>query len=475
MNFLKNKFSNSFLVSSKEENKIEPKVPEECPEGNQSIKDDEEHKDRSTSLWKSLSNKLGMDLVIGVTFPVWLNEPTTILQRQAEMIHFHELLTEAASFESSLDRIAYVAAFGITAYNGTERFGKPFNPLLGETFEFEDKDMGIKFLSEQVSHHPPISACHCEGKGFVFWQDSRPKSKFLGNSIELDTQGSSHVFFPRTGDHFVYSNPTSRVNNLILGRMWIEHCGLLSVTNIKNGETCIINFEKCSWLGKGLHEFSGYVKDSSKNECLFISGKWTESINVKWMYEKGKEPRGTTLTVWKRPSENSFGKYKLTEFAVKILEFPKSMEPILAPTDSRWRPDRLALERGDLNEAGSAKHRLEEKQRADRKARLLKNEEWNPRWFKQIPTENNGNLIWVYCGDYWEQRAKKIEILDKLKEMKVKLPDSTTKEDFENKDFTLIEVPLLTGELEELQKTKENLLALGIEGLACDFRIYKNQ
>lgn len=22
----------------------------------------------------------------------------------------------------------------------------------------------------QVSHHPPISACHCESKNFVFWQ-----------------------------------------------------------------------------------------------------------------------------------------------------------------------------------------------------------------------------------------------------------------------------------------------------------------
>ena len=33
---------------------------------------------------------------------------------------------------------------------------KPFNPLLGETFELVGKD--YRFLAEQVSHHPPITA-----------------------------------------------------------------------------------------------------------------------------------------------------------------------------------------------------------------------------------------------------------------------------------------------------------------------------
>lgn len=43
---------------------------------------------------------------------------------------------------------------------------KPFNPILGETFEFVSKDW--RYMSEQVSHHPPITAYHVEGKGFTF-------------------------------------------------------------------------------------------------------------------------------------------------------------------------------------------------------------------------------------------------------------------------------------------------------------------
>ena len=38
------------------------------------------------------------------------------------------------------------------------RTKKPFNPMLGETYELVTED--FKFISEQVSHHPPVSACH---------------------------------------------------------------------------------------------------------------------------------------------------------------------------------------------------------------------------------------------------------------------------------------------------------------------------
>lgn len=44
-------------------------------------------------------------------------------------------------------------------------------------------------LPAQVSHHPMIVACHCEGIGWKFWGDSNLKSKFWGRSIQLDPLG----------------------------------------------------------------------------------------------------------------------------------------------------------------------------------------------------------------------------------------------------------------------------------------------
>jgi len=159
--------------------------------------------DRS-SLWKLLSSMLGMDITCAVSLPVWLFEPTTILTRMAEMLHFAELLNEGADVSNPLDRMAFVAAFSITGYNGTERLGKPFNSLLGETFEFVDPRTGVKMFSEQVSHHPPISAGQAESEKFVWWQESKVKTKFNGNSVDLDTQGKTHIYFPRTKDHFLF-------------------------------------------------------------------------------------------------------------------------------------------------------------------------------------------------------------------------------------------------------------------------------
>lgn len=48
-----------------------------------------------------------------------------------------------------------------------ERLGKPFNPLLGETYEYQNDDFRI--VCEQVSHHPPVSAFHADSSNFKFY------------------------------------------------------------------------------------------------------------------------------------------------------------------------------------------------------------------------------------------------------------------------------------------------------------------
>lgn len=58
------------------------------------------------------------------------------------------------------------------------------------------------------------------------------------------------------------------------------------------------------------------------------------------------------------------------------------MKAILPPTDSRIRPDRYWLEKGDTKKAASEKHRVEEKQRAERRQRERAGTDWSPRWFQ---------------------------------------------------------------------------------------------
>ena len=59
-----------------------------------------------------------------------------------------------------------------------DRIGKPFNPLLGETYELVTPE--IRCLTEAVSHHPPIFAIMSEGSNFRYYKHSESSQKFTG-------------------------------------------------------------------------------------------------------------------------------------------------------------------------------------------------------------------------------------------------------------------------------------------------------
>jgi hypothetical protein len=149
-------------------------------------------KEKSVSLWSMIKDNIGKDLT-KVCLPVYFNEPISSLQRCFEDVEYSYLLDRAAEYGkrgNSLMRLLCVGAFAVSGYSSTEgRTCKPFNPLLGETYEADYPDKGLKFISEKVSHHPMIVACHCEGRGWKFWGDSNLKSKFWGRSIQVDPVG----------------------------------------------------------------------------------------------------------------------------------------------------------------------------------------------------------------------------------------------------------------------------------------------
>jgi oxysterol-binding protein 1 len=139
----------------------------------------------AVSLWAILKSSIGKDLT-KISFPVFFNEPTSMLERMAEDMEFSECLDAAAADRDSLKRLAYVAAFAMSNYSSTEgRIAKPFNPMLGETYEYCRLDKKFRYVSEQVSHHPPISAC---------WAES-PKWRYYGEVRERE--GTCLFFFSR--------------------------------------------------------------------------------------------------------------------------------------------------------------------------------------------------------------------------------------------------------------------------------------
>src|SRR5215469_7746924 len=112
---------------------------------------------------------IGKDMT-RMTLPVTFNEPTSLLQRVAEDMEYTDLLDIAAERLESSERMVYVATFAASEYASTVgRVAKPFNPLLGETFEYARPDKGYRFLVEQVSHHPPIGAAWAESENWDYY------------------------------------------------------------------------------------------------------------------------------------------------------------------------------------------------------------------------------------------------------------------------------------------------------------------
>ncbi|KAJ7403882.1 hypothetical protein BTVI_74357 [Pitangus sulphuratus] len=394
------------------------------------------------SIWSILRKCIGMELS-KITMPVIFNEPLSFLQRLTEYMEHTYLIHKASSLSSTTERMQCVAAFAVSAVASQwERTGKPFNPLLGETYELIRDDLGFRLLSEQVSHHPPISAFYAEGlnNDFVFHGSIYPKLKFWGKSVEAEPKGTMTLELLEHNEAYTWTNPTCCVHNIIVGKLWIEQYGNVEITNHKTGEKCVLSFKPCGLFGKELHKVEGYIQDKSKKKLCALYGKWTECLysvdpatfeaykkNDKKSTEEKKSSKqvGNTeesdemplpdsesvyvipgsVLLWKitpRPP-NSAQMYNFTSFAMALNELDKEMESVIPKTDCRLRPDIRAMENGEIDLASEEKKRLEEKQRTARKNRSKSEEDWKTRWFHQGPNPHTGTQDWLYSGNYWDR------------------------------------------------------------------------
>ncbi|XP_025063892.1 oxysterol-binding protein-related protein 3 isoform X2 [Alligator sinensis] len=345
------------------------------------------------SLWNILRNNIGKDLS-KVAMPVELNEPLNTLQRLCEELEYSELLDKAAHTPDPFERMVYVAAFAVSAYASSYyRAGsKPFNPVLGETYECIREDKGFQYFSEQVSHHPPISACHAESANFAFWQDMRWKNKFWGKSMEIVPIGTTHATLP--ADHFVWNKVTSCIHNILSGQRWIEHYGEIIIKNL-NDDTCHckLTFMKAKYWSPNVHEIEGSVINKSGKVVHRFFGKWHESL----YYGTSSSPS----CIWRaNPMPKDYEQwYGFTQFALELNELDPQTRPLLPATDTRFRPDQRLLEEGNTEGAEMQKQRIEQLQRERRKVLEENNLEHHPRFFRKSIDDS-----WVSNGTYLDLR-----------------------------------------------------------------------
>nr|XP_016449624.1 PREDICTED: oxysterol-binding protein-related protein 3C-like isoform X3 [Nicotiana tabacum] len=362
---------------------------------------------------------IGCDVTSMVTLPVLIFEPMTMLQKMAELMEYSHLLDKADECEDPYMRLVYATSWAISVYYAYQRTWKPFNPILGETYEMVNHG-GITFISEQVSHHPPMSAGHAENEHFTYDVTSKLKTKFLGNSVDVYPVGrqekvfetkatisiKTRVTLKRDGVVLDLVPPPTKVNNLIFGRTWVDSPGEMIMTNQTTGDKAVLYFQACGWFGAGRYEVDGYVYNANEEPKILMTGKWNESMSYQPCDMEGEPLPGTELKeVWRVAAAPENDKFQYPYFAHKINSFDTAPKKLLA-SDSRLRPDRAALEEGDLSKAGAEKSSLEERQRAEKRNREAQGHEFKPRWFDMTdeiaPTPWGDLEIYQYNGKYTE-------------------------------------------------------------------------
>ncbi|EJT80428.1 hypothetical protein GGTG_00427 [Gaeumannomyces tritici R3-111a-1] len=369
------------------------------------------------SLIAFVRKNVGKDLST-ISMPVSSNEPISLLQRMAEQLEYAHLLDAAARQKQARDRLLYVTAFAISQFSSVrarERaIRKPFNPLLGETFELlraePEVPGGLRMVVEKVSHRPVRLALHADGERWSLAQAPAPTQKFWGKSMELTTEGKIRVTLrlpDGAEERYSWGVATVFLRNVVMGEKYVEPVGSMSVLDETSGARAAVEF-----LAKGM--FGGRGEDvqvetwgpDGVHAGLALAGTWTGGLRL---VEGGKSSGGPEIWSVGKLVDNAAQTYGFTAFAASLNEITELEKGRLPATDSRLRPDQRLAEQGKLDAAEESKVRLEEAQRTRRRLLEERGEQHRPRWFTKVADGPDGDEVWrIKSGKdgYWEERGK---------------------------------------------------------------------
>ncbi|RIB03952.1 hypothetical protein C2G38_1989118 [Gigaspora rosea] len=313
----------------------------------------------------------GMDLH-RVTLPTFVLEPRSMLERITDFMSHPELILGVSKQDDKLQRFVSVVKYYLSGWHIKPKgVKKPYNPVLGEHFrakwKFSDNTESI-FVSEQVSHHPPISAYYYVSpeNNLIISGDIRPKSKFLGNSAATLMQGESKIFFTnRPGEVYRITMPNVYARGILFGRMVLELGDNATVRCEKNDLICEIEFRTKGFFTGSYNSIYGKIKRESTGECLYeITGKWSDIMYIKNLTTGNKEVL-----------------FNVRESKI----YPKIVAPEEEQEENEsrrlWSKVTSALIGRNLDLATDEKTIIEDNQRNEAKLREAEGIDWRPRFF----------------------------------------------------------------------------------------------
>ncbi|KAK2857081.1 hypothetical protein Q5P01_005816 [Channa striata] len=365
--------------------------------------------ERSVILHLLSQLKLGMDLT-RVVLPTFILEKRSLLEMYADFMSHPELFVAIADGSSPEDRMVRFVEYYLTSFHEGRKGAiakKPYNPIIGETFHCSWKvprkpeasrespqgspdpaasqePYQVRFVAEQVSHHPPVSGFYaeCQERRMCVNTHVWTKSKFMGMSIGVSMIGEGCLHLLEHEEEYTFTLPCAYARS-ILTVPWVELGGKINIACVKSGYSAVITFQTKPFYGGKLHKVTAEVKHNPTNAVVCrVQGEWNGVLE--FSYTSG-ETRVVDVT-----------KLPVTRKHVRPIEKQ-------GPTESRrlWQHVTESLRQKDIDKATEHKRILEERQRTEERHRAETETPWRTRYFDR---EGEG---WIYHKPLWKNSALK--------------------------------------------------------------------
>ena len=310
-------------------------------------------------------------------------------------------LTATAQEADPVRRSMAILKWFVVTRNG-ERKGigkKPLNPFLGEQFlgSFDEADAGhTSVIAECVSHHPPISAFQIENEehGIRLQGYSRTKMNF-STSLCIEHVGHAMLHLSKYAEHYLVVQPRIYLSGIL--PPWREELGGKSYIIGSNDIVIELEFSTRSWFGSGSnHAFTAraYRHSAASTAPPIYTAKGT------WKPENYTVRDGTTGAVLET--------VKLQQDSVKTATIHVKPLAEQGPLESRraWSAVAEAINKGDFAKATVEKSKIEETQRAARRAELADREVWKTHYFGPGDSNEAATLLAKVDGKLRENETK---------------------------------------------------------------------
>eukprot|EP00890_Picochlorum_soloecismus_P000117 jgi/Picsp_1/1105/NSC_04588-R1_oxysterol binding family protein len=392
--------------------------PDACADGGIRCTDTQvmdRQKKAVVDIMKSLGKKLltGKFDLLKISLPVKIFEPRSYLQKLGDPLVFPDLMMKAVNAKNPVERLKWVVTYFVAGYHRAFlTWSKPFNPIIGETWQASLSD-GTCVYMEQISHHPPVSAVQIIGPKhcFYFHGHAQPSVTYKTNAITSYAHGERQlefldgtvidITFPEYNIKSLVSSSPTKADlsgevvfidtthglkvELHFGK--IEGCkGILARPDTIYGTMCrtkghsnLLEEDRSRRLSKSLSRTGSWLgfnhptpyhqpKSISSSRAFVLQDGGADASDQS---KQGSDDLLKPLSICKG-NWLAYLDWDDCRFWTLLEEKPDGWipDPNPLPSDSSFREDLRKLATGSMDEAQIAKDQMETDQRRDAKLRI---------------------------------------------------------------------------------------------------------